>query len=118
MSDPTVALLQALMDASATRQTVLANNVANANTPGYTRRDVDFRSELARALESDRPAAALAHVHPRVSEDRTARARGDGNNVSLQRELGQMAQNRLLYDVSAQALSARYARLRSAIRGQ
>ena len=46
-----VALQQALAGASA-RQQVLANNVANANTPGFTRSDLDFHSQLAAALQN------------------------------------------------------------------
>ena len=118
MSDVTISLLKAMMDGCATRQTVLANNVANANTAGYTRSDVDFKDALQQALASKDPEHALSQVHPSIHEDDKAARRGDGNNVSLQKELGIMAENRLLYDVSAQALTVHYARMREAIRGQ
>jgi flagellar basal-body rod protein FlgB len=117
MNEPAVTLLKTLLDATAARQTVLANNVANANTPGFTRSDVPFREALAKAIGARDP-NAVARVRPEVRPDRPAPPRPDGNNVSLQKELGMMAQNRLLYDISTLALSSKYARLRAAIRGQ
>ena len=118
MSDATISLLKALMDGCATRQTVLANNVANANTSGFTRSDVAFKDALEHALEAKNPELAVNQVHPAIHEDAKAARRADGNNVSLQKELGMMSENRLLYDVSAQALNVHYARMREAIRGQ
>jgi flagellar basal-body rod protein FlgB len=118
MSDATISLLKSLMDGCATRQTVLANNVANANTAGYTRSDVDFKDALAHALADKDPDLAVRQAHPEIHADSKTERRENGNNVSLQRELGMMAENRLLYDLSAQALTANYSRLREAIRGQ
>lgn len=118
MSDVTTATLKSLLDGCATRQTVLANNVANANTAGFTRSDVSFKDAMAQALTSKNPEQSMRQVHATIHEDTKAARRGDGNNVSLQKELGMMADNRLLYDLSAQALAMQYARTRSAIRGQ
>lgn len=117
MSDQTDILLKSLMDACATRQSVLANNVANANTPGFTRSDLEFKTAMSNALKAG-DSEALARFRPQVREDLSSRARQDGNNVSIQKELGNMAQNRLLYDISALALSAKYSRLRAVIKGQ
>ena len=118
MSDVTTATLKSLLDGCATRQTVLANNVANANTAGFTRSDVSFKDAMAQALTSKNPEQSMQQVHATIHEDTKTARRGDGNNVSLQKELGMMAENRLLYDLSAQALAVQYARTRSAIRGQ
>ena len=118
MNNPTIALLKGILDGCAERQTVLANNVANVNTPGFTRSDTNFRETLTQALASSNPEQALAQLHATAQVDRITPPRENGNNVSLQRELGLSAENKLLYDVAAQSLSAKYARLRSAIRGQ
>ena len=117
MSDATISLLKSLVDGCAARQTVLANNVANANTAGFTRSDVSFKDALEHALSAKDPEVAISQVHPTIHEDTKGSRRGDGNNVSLQKELGMMAENRLLYDVSAQAITSYYSRMREAIRG-
>ena len=118
MSDATISLLKSLVEGCAERQTVLANNVANANTSGFTRSDVSFKEALEHALTAKNPDLALQQVHPTIHEDTQAPRRADGNNVSLQKELGMMSENRLMYDVSAQALTVHYAQMREAIRGQ
>jgi flagellar basal body rod protein FlgB len=81
------------------------------------RSDLSFRETLAEAV-STHDHAALANAQPKRIVDRSSRARADGNNVSSQKELGMMAQNGLLYDVSARALSSKYARELAAIKGQ
>lgn len=106
------------MDGCAERQAVLANNVANANTPGFTRSDIDFRDSLKQALAAQNPAEAISQVPLTIKVDQQTPGQGNGNNVSLQRELGFQSENKLLYEVAAQALSLKMARLRSAIRGQ
>ena len=107
-----------MVEGCAARQTVLANNVANANTSGFTRSDVTFKSALQQALTAKNPELAIQQTHPTIQEDTKAERRSDGNNVALQKELGMMADNRLMYDVSAQALTVHYAQMRQAIRGQ
>jgi flagellar basal-body rod protein FlgB len=118
MSDPTIALLKIMMDGCSERQAVLANNVANANTPGFTRSDVDFRDSLKQALAANDPEKAITQVPLTIKEDQLTPRQENGSNVSLQRELGLQTENRVLYDVAAQALSLKIARMRSAIRGQ
>lgn len=116
-SDTKIVLLKKLMDGCAARQIVLANNLANANTPGFTRSDLSFREALAGALDSH-DSRALAGLRPKLEVDKNSSAREDGNNVSAQKELGMMAQNGLLYEVTTRALSSSYARLLAAIKGQ
>ncbi|MFH0880983.1 MAG: flagellar basal body rod protein FlgB, partial [Lentisphaerota bacterium] len=48
--DETTQVLNKMLDVSALRQRVLANNLANINTPGYKRLDVKFRDELTDAI--------------------------------------------------------------------
>ena len=116
MSD-VIQLLGKVLDGAALRQRVLAHNLANLNTPGYTRQDVEFRQILADAVKS-KSETALAQASPRVQEDTTAPVRPDGNNVSLQTELGYIAGNGLLYDFATRATTAQYRMLLSAIRGR
>src|SRR4029079_13125873 len=58
-----IGLLSQTLDAAALRHRVIAQNVANVNTPGYRRLEVSFEADLARALANPGPGAA---VRPRV----------------------------------------------------
>ncbi len=118
----TTDLLKKLMDTCTIRQNVLANNLANANTPGFLRKDVVFREALADALRADNlPGATgkskLAAATPEVKTDRVTPPGPRGNNVSTQKELGLMAENGLLYGVAVRALNGRFSTLRKAIKG-
>lgn len=111
-----VGVLARLMDAAALRHRVLAQNVANVNTPGYTRREVTFEADLAKAL--DAPNGSAAAVKPAVTVDETSPERVDGNNVDIDREMGALSKNALLYQAAAQIVASRVASLRAAITGR
>jgi flagellar basal-body rod protein FlgB len=111
-----VSVLARLMDAAALRHRVLAQNVANVNTPGYTRREVAFEADLAKALAA--PGADATAVEPTVTTDESAPARADGNNVDVDKEMGAISKNALLYQAAAQIVASRVASLRAAITGR
>jgi flagellar basal-body rod protein FlgB len=115
MSD-SIQCLEKTLDGAALRQKVLAHNLANLNTPGFTRLEVDFRQALGDAMRAG-GREAVAGVQPVVREDTSGPARPDGNNVSMQKELGSMAENGLLYDFATKALSSKYRQLVKAIGG-
>ncbi len=108
-----VALERALSGASL-RQRALAENLANANTPGYRRTDVDFHGALQRALGRGRAAVEGTAFSAQV--DATAGAqRADGGTVDPDREAALMAENALESDALASVLRSHSAILRSAI---
>ena len=104
-------LLKQVLDGTTTRNRALANNIANATTAGYRRRDVDFVSELHAALQSENP-NAVAEWKPKLD---TARREIP---IRLEKEFALMAENQLLYQTSAEALARRYMRLKAAISGK
>jgi flagellar basal-body rod protein FlgB len=111
---PNLALLTQVLDAAALRHRVIAQNVANVNTPGYRRREVVFEADLARALASSE---APANVKPRVViADGPERV--DGNTVDIDREMNELAKNALLYEAAAQIITHRVASQRAAIAGR
>ena len=112
-----IQLLNKLLDVSALRQRVLADNLANADTPRFKRRDVEFREMLAKAIDSA-DAKKLSAVQPKVIVDTAAPVRPSGNSVSLQRELGEITENSLLYQFATRAVSRKFDTLRKAIRGR
>ena len=91
-----VALDAALRGANQ-RNTVIANNIANANVAGFKRSDVDFTSGLRRAL-SNGDLNTLSNLTPAVSVDSSSSMRVDGNNVDIDREATSLAQNSLTYN--------------------
>ena len=106
-------LLLRLLSASSERARVIANNIANQNTPGYTRVVLRFEELLQRAVESGR--GELANVVPELEEDRLTPAGPDGNNVNVELETNALRQNRLLYEAYASILGTRFELLRTSI---
>ena len=107
-------LLGRLLNGTALRARVIANNVANQNTPGYTRKTVAFEELLQRSMEMGGDPRAVA---PQVLEDHTTPARPDGNNVTLESELNAMRENRLLYEAYTTILYGQFELLRAGISG-
>ncbi len=85
-SDRGIVLLSKLLDLTATSNKVLANNIANANTPGFKKYDVSFQKELVRAVES-KDINKIRNIHEKITLSRDKSSRKDGNNVDLDKEL-------------------------------
>jgi flagellar basal-body rod protein FlgB len=109
-------LLSHLMDGATLRHKVVSNNIANLNTPGYRRMQVDFEEQLAEALDSG--TQGLAEAQPRVTETADAPARLDGNTVDLDREMGELQRTTMLFQTYTQLLQARIGLMRRAVEGQ
>jgi flagellar basal-body rod protein FlgB len=86
--------LQAAIRGADMRQTTLAQNLANANTPGYQREDVDFQSTLAAAMQEG---MSPDQVQFNVTTDGSAPMQADGNSVDADTESAKMAENGLQY---------------------
>jgi flagellar basal-body rod protein FlgB len=97
-------LLLRLLAATELRARVVSGNLANLNTPGYKRREVNFEDLLRSALDRG---ASVEKVEAEVETDATSPARPDGNNVSLELELNSLRENRLLYETYAAILEGR-----------
>jgi flagellar basal-body rod protein FlgB len=110
-------LLQQLLTLSDVRQHVISQNVANVNTPGYQRLDISFEETLSQLLE-DGEKGRTAEVEPVIREAGGAAVRADGNNVDIDREMGALNRNALIYQTYAQVLASRLATMRSAITGR
>jgi len=109
MDTTAISVLEKGLDASSLRQKVLADNVANVDTPGFKRSDVDFEAILKTAVGEDSSAA--------VVKDESSSMRADGNNVDIDREMANVAENELYYEGVTQALSSQLEILRMVIRG-
>ncbi len=107
--DVTQRSLEVALHGTELRQEVLANNVANVNTPGFKRSDVSFQSELASALRFD-PRGHDLSVDPQVTVESDTTVRVDGNNVDPDKEAARLAETQLLFQalmsVTAKRLSS------------
>jgi flagellar basal-body rod protein FlgB len=109
--DTTQLALERAIEGASLRQTALANNLANANTPGYQRVDVDFHTALGRALESGAGTrAALDRTGFSAQADGSAGAvRADGGTVDADAEAAKLAANALEHQAAVQIAATRNA---------
>jgi len=109
-----VEFLEAGIKAESLRQKAIANNVANLQTPGYRRIDVKFEQLLAKALDSD-GAADLDDVMPQIYQPRQTPVKSNGNDVSLEAEVGEMIKNSLRHKLFVRVLQKKYVEMQAAI---
>ena len=112
MNDVTITALHSALHGLSTRQRVIADNVANIQTPGFRAGRVDFESALTAALED----GATPMSEPTLSRS-TAAVRLDGNNVNLDDETVAMLETTMRYELTVRAMSEKFALLRTAIKG-
>ena len=102
--DVTFQTLDLALGAAGKRQEVLANNLANVNTPGYKRLDVDFDGMLAKAVDAAKTGdrSALDALRPGVQTDSAVAVRADGNSVDVDQEMAFLAENNIRYNALVQ----------------
>jgi flagellar basal-body rod protein FlgB len=108
MLDPLSQKLDQYMTLVSVRQKLVASNVANADTPGYKTKDIDFESELQNAMGSP---------SPMVNDVAGLRVKNDGNNVDLDREARLLSENALRFSVASNLLRSQLKTVRMAIEG-
>ncbi|MDR2363137.1 MAG: flagellar basal body rod protein FlgB [Spirochaetaceae bacterium] len=130
----TVDLVHRAMDANILRRSVIANNLANAEVPNFKRSDLNFESELKRALETEKlkPALELTltdpkhipnwrerdyrDVQPRRVLDYVSTSKNNGNNVDPEQEIMAALENQLLYTLMAQAQTFEFSQVNMVLR--
>jgi flagellar basal-body rod protein FlgB len=113
----TVALEKAMAGASL-RQELISNNVANVNTPGYQRVDVDFHSALAAALDGGDTTSQIEGIAFSPQTDPSGATRLDGSNVDVDKEMASLSENALDYQTLVATLRARFLMLQNVINGR
>jgi flagellar basal-body rod protein FlgB len=111
LADTTQVALDTAMRGDWTRQTLLTNNIANAETPGYQREELNFQGALREALATGQSPTQVA-MTPEV---KAAAAGAEGNGVDVDQENAQLAENGLEYQAIVQVMSTRDEILRSAM---
>ncbi|MBI2522150.1 MAG: flagellar basal body rod protein FlgB [Bdellovibrio sp.] len=123
VEDKTLKALGTSLNFRQMRQDLLSANVANAETPGYRAKRLEFEAALSRALDVDGEQSmtteddrhydvgggGFASVEPEIYEDPNGIVTENGNNVNVDQELALMAENKILYDASIQLLNKKLA---------
>lgn len=107
---PMMQRLSHFLDATAYRGGIIADNIANIDTPGYRARDIDFRSQLTSLMSDD-----LQPIAPRVTEVAGLTERPDGNNVNMDREGLALGQTQLQFQTGIALMKSEIHRLSQAI---
>src|SRR3954471_23493503 len=98
--------LERYMDLLSTRQKLVASNIANADTPGYKTKDIDFQFEFMSLVKGQQPQT--------VEPDGLA-TKPDGNNVSMDREARLLAENAIRFNLATTLVRGNLKLVRDAI---
>ncbi|WP_426447110.1 flagellar basal body rod protein FlgB [Paenibacillus sp. S-38] len=131
LNKPGFNLLERSLDAAALRQKVIADNVANVDTPNFKRSDVRFEELLQQemnggGLVGKRTDAKHIPINqtsttagtPQVVQDTETFMNNNQNNVDIDYEMALMAKNQLRYNVMVQQVNGEIKKLRTAIGGR
>jgi flagellar basal-body rod protein FlgB len=131
-TSPTQYLLNKGLDATSVRNRVIADNIANVDTPKFKRREVIFEENVKKVLENNKFNVKLritnsrhmqikekdTQIEPEIRTLRDLSYRNDENNVDIDVETAKMAKNKILYDALGQSMSNEIRLLRMAITGR
>ena len=129
VDDATIKALAASLDFRQMRAELISSNIANAETPGYKAKRIDFEEALARALDIDKQQSlnvsdnrhlnvgggGFNNLQPEIIEDPNGAVSEDGNSVDRDREMSLMAENKILYDASIQLLNKKLGLMKYAV---
>lgn len=129
--DKTTRALGASVNLRQLRQNITTTNIANAETPGYVAKKVDFEDALARAvdlegfgqMQGEQPghfpqgSGALSRVRADVYDNPDVNKNNDGNTVDLEREMSTLAENSVMYKAAVQLINKKMAALKYAVQG-
>ena len=127
-------IMHRALDAQTVRREVLANNLTNAEIPNFKRSDVNFESELKRALDSEKrkPVIELKQTNPRHLSnwnplnyqdvkprrvlDYLSQVKNNGNNVDPEKEVQLLVENQLMYTLLANSTAFEFNQVSSVLR--
>jgi len=128
IADRTIAALQKSLDLRAQKQQVIAGNIANADTPGYSARKFDFEASLRKAISSPESAdkrtnpkhfpigsSGISRVEGTLTKQASSNPLGDGNSVSIDDEMFDLAENQLLFEAGSQIIKKKFSMLKFAV---
>lgn len=117
-------VLDKASDASWTRESLIANNIANVDTVGYKRQNINFESVLQKeighskfkSLDDRINSIDMNKLNPSVYTDSSNYSyRMDGNNVDIDSEQVELASEQIKYKTLAASISSEFSRMKTAM---
>jgi flagellar basal-body rod protein FlgB len=132
VNDKTLSALTTALNFREMRQELISSNVANANTPGFKAKKLDFEEALARALDTDGQMQMKAsdgkhfdvgnggfnNLEPEIYDNPNGVVSENGNTVDVEAEMAQMAENKLMYDALVQLINKKMGMMKYAINNE
>jgi flagellar basal-body rod protein FlgB len=133
-STKNIDLMQRAMSASVLRNEVLNDNIANATTPNYKRKDVTFQAELMRAINTEKqreefqlktsrenhiPAYRVKDykdVSAKIVTEYNTYQNNNGNSVDIEKEMLESSKNSMYYNALAQRTASTFNKLKFILR--
>lgn len=126
--DKTLKSLSASLQMRQQRQNVLNANIANAETPGYRAKKMDFEGALASAIDRENLGkmhvehkdhflmgqGAIGRIRADVYDNPEINYSNDGNTVDLEKEMAKQYQNSIMYDAATRLINKKLAALKYA----
>lgn len=106
--------LEAAMKGTNLRRAIIANNIANVDTPGYRRKDVEFKESLAKAMASGKEVKP-ADIAMKIFQSNKISPDSTGNDVDLETEFGELIKSDTMYKAYVRILSKMYKQMEMAI---
>lgn len=127
-SRPLFPMMEQTLRQSSIKQKVIAQNIANYDTPGYKSKDVVFKNELNHALQSQEMKAKRTHLKhvdfkygnslsTIITKSNHLMMNNNGNNVDIDKETTDMAKNQLYYNSVIEGLNSEFQKLKLVVRG-
>lgn len=129
----TIDLLGKAIDLRTKNQNLISSNIANAETPNYTPKALEFEQELQGAVKNGSKgtpaitdprhlplkgaATRLQSVTGQVIETPSKTPGNDGNSVELENEMSRLLENQVMFNASVQMLTKKFGDLSMAIKG-
>jgi len=132
VSDKTLQALTTALNFREMRQELISSNIANANTPGYKAKKIDFEQALARALDVDNQMqmnvsdekhhtvgnGGFNNLEPEIYDDPNGVVSENGNTVDVETEMARMNENKIMYDALVQLVNKKMGMLKYAINSE
>lgn len=126
--DKTTSALATSLRMRQLRNNVTSSNIANAETPGYHAKKLDFEEALGRALDMDGAnslstsskehfavgSVSAAKTRPDIYENPEGAVNNDGNTVDLEKEMSALSENAIMYKTALQLINKKMAALKYA----
>ncbi|MFZ3115489.1 MAG: flagellar basal body rod protein FlgB [Syntrophales bacterium] len=117
----TIGLLSGMLDYRAARHKVIVSNIANLDTPGFKPQDITFTASLAEAVSSPPAAPPLMmtnknHLTPAAGKEVNFPIHQTGDKVEIDREMTNLAENNLMYNLTVELMSRKFKGIDTALR--